>query len=91
MVKAMRYPEGEKGGRGNKRVVETTTVSLDRVARARAVLRHSRTLAESVLKGITPLDTALATVRQEQQYQQSDEAKLAETPPAVFSCCFQTL
>jgi hypothetical protein len=28
------------------------------------------------VKGITPLDTALAQVRQEQQYQQSDEAKL---------------
>jgi len=47
-----------------------------RVSQARSVLRHSRSLAESVVKGITPLDQALATVKQAEQYQQSNGAKL---------------
>jgi hypothetical protein len=77
MAMAMMYPV-EKGGRGK---LSQKRESLDRtmenrVSQARAILRHSRSLAESVLKGITPLNDALATMKQQEQYQQSDEAKL---------------
>jgi hypothetical protein len=79
MVKAMRYPEVKHGG---KRVKGSSLVSKDdfhgsRVSQARSVLHHSRALAESVVKGITPLDAALAKVREEQQLENSDEAQLA--------------
>lgn len=81
MALAMMYPEPEKGGRGKKSAAENllkiSKFKRDRLDRARSVLHHSRSLAESVLKGITPLDMALATVKEEQQFQQSDEAKLA--------------
>jgi hypothetical protein len=75
---AMMYPEPEKGGRGKKKTVDETSAlfSAKRLQLARAVLNHSRSLADSVLKGITPLDAALATMKQQEQYQQSDEAKL---------------
>jgi hypothetical protein len=70
MATAMRYPDAEKGG---KRVKGSSPVtgpefSKQRLSEARAVLRHSRSQAESVVKGLTTLDTALATMRQEQQY-----------------------
>ncbi len=81
MALAMVYPDTESGaGRGNKskakKAAETAGFSSRRLNEARSVLRYSRELAESVLMGVTPLNEALAAVQQQQQYQQSDEAKL---------------
>ncbi len=39
--------------------------SYRRLAEARAVLRHSRKLADAVLKGVTPFDEALSTIKDE--------------------------
>jgi len=87
VILAFLYPEPEKGGRGKngdaRKAVETTGFSVERLKQARSVLRHSRTMAESVLKGIIPLDDALATVKREEQYQQGDEAKLARLQQAA--------
>jgi hypothetical protein len=80
MALAMIYPESENGGRGKKsaakNMLETSKFSRQRLDQARFVLHHSRTLAESVIRGTTPLDTALVKVKEEQQFQHSDEAKL---------------
>jgi hypothetical protein len=61
MALAMIYPNPERG-RGKKdlarKETETGSFSYTRVKDARAVLRHSRALAEDVLKDITPLDAA---------------------------------
>jgi hypothetical protein len=78
MAMAMIYPEPEKGGRGKKKKVEqsSTLFSEKRLQQARTVLHHSRSLAESVIKGIMPLNDALETVKKEQEFQQSDEEKL---------------
>jgi hypothetical protein len=77
MAMAMRYPEPNR--RGKKRSVVSQDFSETRLSQARSVLHHSRSLAESVLKGITPLDAALTTMKQQEQYQQSDEAKTFAT------------
>jgi hypothetical protein len=79
IAEAILHPEdGGKGGRGKRvNLPQNGNFGRERLRQARAVLRHSRSLAESVLKGITPLNDALATIKQEQQYQSSDEAKLA--------------
>jgi hypothetical protein len=79
MALAMIYPEPEKGGRGRKkeRVEETTTFSEKRLQQARAVLRHSRALADEVLKGATPFDKALEQIKSEQQRSLGTEARLA--------------
>jgi hypothetical protein len=67
MALAMMYPEPEKGGRGKKSAALNSTVSVGfsatRLNLARGILHHSRSLAESVLKGITPLDQAVAIVK----------------------------
>jgi ParB-like nuclease domain len=80
MAMGMMYPESEKGGRGKKGAatnpVLSTGFSRTRLEQARAVLRHSRPLAEAVLKGTISLNDALAKVKEQEQYQQSDEAKL---------------
>ena len=87
MALAMMYPEAESGGRGKKsaarNLAETANFSYRRLNEARLVLHHSRSLAEAVVKGVTPLDDALGAIRQEQQYQQSDEAKLARLQKAA--------
>jgi hypothetical protein len=64
MVKAMRYPEAKQGraGEGKKNSSETEPFSKNRLSNARTVLHHSRTLAELVVKGITPLDRALGNL-----------------------------
>jgi hypothetical protein len=68
MVLAMIYPEPERGGRGNKSALgkgsdsEPFLFSKARLSDARSVLRHSRVLAESVVKGAVSLDDALAQV-----------------------------
>lgn len=77
MAKALRFPDPAKRGRGNKSP-ETGAFPHQRLSEARAVLHHSRTLAESVAKGITPLDAALATVRQESvcRYRQAETSAI---------------
>jgi hypothetical protein len=61
MVKAMRYPDAKQGRpeKGKRSVSEP--FSRGRLSEARTVLHHSRSLAESVVKGITALDVALVT------------------------------
>ena len=54
---AMIYPEPEKGGRGHNRK-ETLPFSKMRLSQARAVLRHSLELAQSVLSGGTKFEAA---------------------------------
>jgi hypothetical protein len=62
MAVALVYPEPEKGGRGKRSEAINGPVSgqfsKQRLNEARTVLHHSRSPAESVLKGITPLDAA---------------------------------
>jgi hypothetical protein len=62
----MIYPEPEKGGRGRKSEPNTAAkrggFSEDRLQAARAVLRHSRALAQDVLAARDSLDAA-ASVR----------------------------
>jgi hypothetical protein len=64
---ALMYPDPEKGGRGKnqeaRKAVVSTGFSPERLKQARAVLHHPRSLAESVVKGIMPLDAALALAR----------------------------
>jgi hypothetical protein len=53
---AFQYPDGEKTGRGSRsasRITAESAIPGKRVSEARAVLRHSRELAMSVLKGDT--------------------------------------
>ena len=76
MALALMYPEPDKGGRGKKNSLLNGGFSQQRLSQARLVLHYSRPLAQSVLNGITPLNDALAKVKQEQQFQQSDETKL---------------
>jgi len=80
MALAMIYPEPEKGGRGKKseaaNLAETAKFSHRRLNEARAVLRHPRKLAESVIAGTKSLDVALATVEKEKKENDSDEEKL---------------
>jgi hypothetical protein len=86
MALAMIYPEPEKGGRGNKkeRVEETSAAfSAKRLAQSRSVLRHSRDLAESVVKGSISLDEALAQVEELKQQANSTEPKLAQLRTAA--------
>jgi hypothetical protein len=89
MALAMIYPNPEKGGRGKKkeRVEETSTLfSAKRLSQARAVLLHSRSLAESVVKGSVSLDEALAKVEELKQQANSTEAKLALLESANGGC-----
>jgi hypothetical protein len=66
MVVAMLYPEPEKGGRGKKSEArnrpETGQFSKQRLSDARTILRHSRKVAESVMKGYITLDKALEVI-----------------------------
>jgi ParB-like nuclease domain len=80
MITAMIYPEPEKGGRGKKsqaaKSAETSGFSIRRVEQARSVMRHSRKLAEDVIKGSATLDEALEVVKDQQQKASSQKAKL---------------
>lgn len=79
MALAIIYPEPERGrGKkdGAKKGAETSSFSYRRVQEARIVLRHSRKLAEDVIKGTTPLDEALGIVKDEFQEASSKEAKM---------------
>jgi hypothetical protein len=68
MALAMMYPETRPGKkRDGKTSSEIEKVSVGRLSHARAVLRHSRALAEEVLKGNgVGLDEALQQVRAEE-------------------------
>jgi hypothetical protein len=72
MAVAMIYPNPERG-RGKKNLArketETGSFSYTRVKDARAVLRYSSELAAKVLNGGTPLDAAIAEMREVQQRQ----------------------
>jgi Protein of unknown function (DUF3102) len=87
MAMAMLYPDHGERGRGKKsaaiKSVETTGISRSRLDQARSVLRFSRPIAQAVLNGTTPLDAALAKVKEQEQYQQSDEAKLTRLQTAA--------
>jgi hypothetical protein len=62
MLLAMLYPEPEKGGKGKnvaaRKAAESAGFGATRLRQARSVLRHSRPLAESVVKGSVSFDDA---------------------------------
>jgi hypothetical protein len=76
---AMIYPDAAERGRGKKsetrKLEETSNFSYRRLNRARSVLRHSRDLAESVVKGSISLDEALEKVEELKRQADSTEAK----------------
>lgn len=80
MALAMIYPDPDERGRGKKsaaiKSAEASGFTSRRLNQAREVLRYSRPMAEGVRDGTPTLDEALAKVKQEQQFQQSDETKL---------------
>ena len=64
MAVAKIYPEPARG-RGKKDPAKgSEAVSFTRIKEARAVLRFAPDLADNVLSGKTPLDTAYQTARQ---------------------------
>jgi predicted nucleic acid-binding Zn-ribbon protein len=77
---AFLFPEPERG-RGKKdearKEIETSSFSYARVKQARAVLRHSRELAEAVRDGTIKLDDALERIKNERKELESAETKLA--------------
>lgn len=75
---AMIYPDASKGGRGKKNSTETLEFSAMRLSQARALLRHSRALAEDVLSDRKKLDAALKQMADEQAASASVDAKMAE-------------
>jgi hypothetical protein len=86
MALAMIYSEPEKG-RGKKdtakKDAESSSFSYRRVQQARSVLRHSRDLAESVVKGSLSLDEALDKVDELKEQANSTEAQLARLQTAA--------
>jgi hypothetical protein len=69
MAVAMVYPDGQgQQGRGKKGLLNQPFHKAY-LSLARSVLRHSLPLAQSVLNGTTPLNDALATVKEQEQYQ----------------------
>jgi hypothetical protein len=76
---ALLYPEPEKGGRGKhgKNLSESEGFSPARLSQARAVLAHSRALAEAVRDGTVKLDEALQRVKDERAALDSTEAQKA--------------
>ena len=79
MALAMIYPDPDERGRGKKsaaiKSAEASGFTSRRLNQAREVLRYSRPMAEGVRDGTPTLDEALAKVKQEQQFQQSDEVR----------------
>jgi hypothetical protein len=75
---AMIYPEPHSHPRGKMKGLETKQFDRSRLSQARAVLHHSRALAEDVLGHRTSLDQALKTVEEERRASQSTDAKMAE-------------
>lgn len=77
MALAMLFPETKQGKKDAALPNLIGKFSAERLRQARSVLRFSRPIAQAVLNGTTPLNDALATVKQQEQYQMGDEAKLA--------------
>jgi hypothetical protein len=75
IVYAFIYPEPGVGGRGKKGTYNKQGFGHDRLTRARTVLRHSRNLAQTVLKGTTSLDDALTIVHEEERRNNSIDAR----------------
>lgn len=71
MALAMIYPEPH-----SKKGKETLPFSKMRLSQARSLLRHSRDLAQSVLKGALPFDEALVKVEEARVQASSTEARL---------------
>ena len=70
-------PEPEKGGRGKKSPNGSKLEQFNkaRLSETRSILREFRPFAESVLKGKTPFDDALETIRQQEQRSSSAPQK----------------
>jgi hypothetical protein len=87
MLTAILFPEPEKGGRGKKsqalKSAESAGFSSRRMNEARSVLRYSRDLADSVIKGSISLDEALAKVEELRRQADSTEARLARLQAAA--------
>jgi hypothetical protein len=65
---AMMYPEpGSRTKKDAAKAAESSGFSTKRLREARSVLRHSRELAESVLKGSATLDAALVKKVEEER------------------------
>lgn len=75
---ALLYPEPKRGMHSE---LSTSTGKLgfdkSRLSQARAVLRHSRELAEAVREGTVKLDEALERIKAERKELESTESKLA--------------
>jgi hypothetical protein len=81
VITAFLYPEPENGGRGKKAATnskDSLGFSPMRVSQARTVLRHSRALAEEVLKGNVGLDEALQQVHTEEGKARSRQTQIDE-------------
>jgi hypothetical protein len=78
MALAMIYPEPKRGMHSQLNL--STGIGFDKalLSHARAVLRHSRALAEDVLAKRKSLDVALANVEQDRRAGQSIDQKMAE-------------
>ncbi len=76
---AMRHPEPETGGRGNKRSAggQFSGVPKQRVSEARAILAYSREISEAVVCGEKFLKAALDETRLSQGGVRKDRARLA--------------
>jgi hypothetical protein len=79
MLYAVTYPEPGKGGRGHKRVDNTSALFSDkRLQLARTVLRGAPDLVDAVIAGSPALDAAFKTAQERKTAAQSEEAKLAQ-------------
>jgi hypothetical protein len=77
MALAMIYPEpGSRTKKDAAKATESGGFSKSRLREARSILRHSRDLADSVIKGSISLDEALAKVEEQKQQATSAEGKL---------------
>ena len=76
MLVARMYPDTKQG---KKRITssEKEQVPKSRLSYARAILRYSEELADSVIKGSKSLDEALDVVKKAQERDKSDEENLA--------------
>lgn len=82
MVFALLFPEAGEQGRGKngeaRKALVTWGLNSERVRRARAVLRHSRQLADGVIAGNVSLDAALSEVRAAEEMRQWTAEEMRE-------------
>lgn len=79
---ALLWPEPEKGGRGNKRVDQMSTLfSAKLLQRCRVVLAYSCELALAVRDGTVKLSDALKQIKAEPKLSQKYESLGEEAPP----------